>query len=49
MAHRDDAELPAVVGFIGLGRGGPMVRRMVAGGVAVRGYDAADRSVLDMR
>jgi 3-hydroxyisobutyrate dehydrogenase len=34
--------LPGVVGFVGLGRmGDPMVRRVAAGGVAVRGYDAA--------
>jgi 3-hydroxyisobutyrate dehydrogenase len=32
----------ASVGFVGLGRmGAPMVRRLAAGGVAVRGYDAA--------
>jgi 3-hydroxyisobutyrate dehydrogenase len=37
-----EPELPAVVGFVGLGRmGDPMVRRVAAGGVAVRGYDAA--------
>lgn len=37
-----EAELPGVVGFVGLGRmGDPMVRRVAAGGVAVRGYDAA--------
>jgi 3-hydroxyisobutyrate dehydrogenase len=34
--------LPGVVGFVGLGRmGDPMVRRVAAGGVAVRGYDTA--------
>jgi 3-hydroxyisobutyrate dehydrogenase len=37
-----EPELPGVVGFVGLGRmGDPMVRRVAAGGVAVRGYDAA--------
>ncbi|MDT7562416.1 MAG: 3-hydroxyisobutyrate dehydrogenase [Pseudonocardiales bacterium] len=37
-----EPELPGVVGFVGLGRmGDPMVRRVTAGGVAVRGYDAA--------
>jgi 3-hydroxyisobutyrate dehydrogenase len=37
-----EPELPRVVGFVGLGRmGDPMVRRVAAGGVAVRGYDAA--------
>lgn len=36
----------STVGFIGLGRmGAPMVRRLVAGGVAVRGYDAAPAAV----
>ena len=34
--------LPSAVGFVGLGRmGEPMARRLVAGGVAVRGHDAA--------
>jgi 3-hydroxyisobutyrate dehydrogenase len=38
----DAAELPTEVGFIGLGRmGDPMVRRLVGGGVAVRGHDPA--------
>lgn len=37
-----ESGLPGVVGFVGLGRmGDPMVRRVAAGGVAVRGYDAA--------
>jgi 3-hydroxyisobutyrate dehydrogenase len=37
---------PSTVGFIGLGRmGEPMVRRLVTGGVAVRGYDAAPEAV----
>jgi len=34
--------LPGAVGFVGLGRmGEPMARRLVAGGIAVRGHDAA--------
>ena len=34
--------LPSAVGFVGLGRmGEPMARRLVAGGIAVRGHDAA--------
>jgi 3-hydroxyisobutyrate dehydrogenase len=38
--------LPSSVGFVGLGRmGEPMVRRLVAGGVEVRGYDAAPAAV----
>ncbi|MDT7598653.1 MAG: 3-hydroxyisobutyrate dehydrogenase [Pseudonocardiales bacterium] len=37
-----EPELPGVAGFVGLGRmGDPMVRRLAAGGVSVRGYDAA--------
>ncbi|HEY0578241.1 MAG TPA: NAD(P)-dependent oxidoreductase [Pseudonocardia sp.] len=37
---------PSTVGFIGLGRmGEPMVRRLVAGGVTVRGYDSAAEAV----
>ena len=37
-----EAGLPAEVGFVGLGRmGDPMVRRLAAGGVKVRGYDTA--------
>jgi 3-hydroxyisobutyrate dehydrogenase len=36
--------LPGSVGFIGLGRmGAPMVRRLATAGVAVRGYDTAQR------
>ncbi len=39
-----DAQLPATVGFVGLGRmGTPMVRRLAAAGVAVRGHDAVPR------
>ena len=39
--------LPAAVGFVGLGRmGTPMVRRLVAAGVAVRGHDAVARADL---
>ena len=41
------AELPGSVGFVGLGRmGGPMVRRLAAAGIAVRGYDTAPRPEL---
>jgi 3-hydroxyisobutyrate dehydrogenase len=41
------AGLPPVVGFVGLGRmGTPMVRRLAAAGVAVRGYDAVPRPEL---
>lgn len=40
------AELPSTVGFIGLGRmGNPMVRRLAAGGVRVRGYDATPEAI----
>ncbi|TWF82061.1 3-hydroxyisobutyrate dehydrogenase [Pseudonocardia hierapolitana] len=40
--------LPQAVGFVGLGRmGAPMVRRLAAAGVAVRGYDSAPRPELD--
>ena len=36
--------LPGAVGFVGLGRmGTPMVRRLAAAGVAVRGHDAVPR------
>jgi 3-hydroxyisobutyrate dehydrogenase len=39
--------LPAAVGFVGLGRmGEPMVRRLAAAGVAVRGHDTAPRPQL---
>lgn len=39
-------DLPSAVGFIGLGRmGNPMARRLVAGGVAVHGYDTAPEAV----
>jgi 3-hydroxyisobutyrate dehydrogenase len=39
--------LPGAVGFVGLGRmGTPMVRRLAAAGVAVRGYDSAARPEL---
>lgn len=42
MAERDGAPDGAPVGFVGLGRmGAPMVRRLAAGGVTVRGHDAA--------
>jgi 3-hydroxyisobutyrate dehydrogenase len=42
-----EPELPDAVGFVGLGRmGQPMVRRLVAAGVDVRGYDAAPRPEL---
>jgi 3-hydroxyisobutyrate dehydrogenase len=41
-------DLPAAVGFVGLGRmGTPMVRRLAAAGIAVRGYDSAARPELD--
>jgi 3-hydroxyisobutyrate dehydrogenase len=40
-------ELPRAVGFVGLGRmGEPMVRRLAAAGVAVRGHDAVPRPAL---
>ena len=39
--------LPGAVGFVGLGHmGAPMVRRLAAAGVAVRGHDAAPRPEL---
>jgi 3-hydroxyisobutyrate dehydrogenase len=39
--------LPAAVGFVGLGRmGTPMVRRLAAAGVAVRGHDSVSRPEL---
>jgi 3-hydroxyisobutyrate dehydrogenase len=39
--------LPATVGFVGLGRmGTPMVRRLAAAGVAVRGHDSVSRPEL---
>lgn len=42
-----DEGVPASVGFVGLGRmGEPMVRRLVAAGVAVRGHDIAPRDRL---
>jgi 3-hydroxyisobutyrate dehydrogenase len=42
MAERDGAPTGAPVGFVGLGRmGAPMVRNLAAGGVTVRGHDAA--------
>ena len=45
MAER--AGLPQAVGFVGLGRmGTPMVRRLAAAGVDVRGYDTAPRPEL---
>jgi 3-hydroxyisobutyrate dehydrogenase len=41
------ADLPATVGFVGLGRmGTPMVRRLAAAGVAVRGHDTVPRPEL---
>ncbi|WP_281690222.1 NAD(P)-dependent oxidoreductase [Pseudonocardia thermophila] len=41
------ADLPAVVGFVGLGRmGGPMSRRLAAAGITVRGHDAVPRPEL---
>jgi len=41
-----EAGLPSAVGFVGLGRmGDPMVRRLAAGGVQVRGHDAAAEAV----
>ena len=41
------AGLPPAVGFVGLGRmGTPMVQRLTAAGVAVRGYDTASRPEL---
>jgi 3-hydroxyisobutyrate dehydrogenase len=41
------AGLPPAVGFVGLGRmGTPMVQRLAAAGVAVRGYDTASRPEL---
>jgi 3-hydroxyisobutyrate dehydrogenase len=43
----EHAVLPPAVGFVGLGRmGTPMVRRLAAAGVAVRGYDAVPRPEL---
>jgi 3-hydroxyisobutyrate dehydrogenase len=40
-------DLPATVGFVGLGRmGTPMVRRLAAAGVAVRGHDTVARPEL---
>ncbi|OZM75541.1 NAD(P)-dependent oxidoreductase [Pseudonocardia sp. MH-G8] len=40
--------LPGTVGFVGLGRmGEPMVRRLAAAGITVRGHDAAPRPGLD--
>jgi 3-hydroxyisobutyrate dehydrogenase len=42
MAERTSDPLPGPVGFIGLGKmGTPMVRRLAAGGVDVRGHDIA--------
>jgi 3-hydroxyisobutyrate dehydrogenase len=42
-----ESGLPATVGFVGLGRmGTPMVRRLAAAGVAVRGHDAVTRADL---
>jgi 3-hydroxyisobutyrate dehydrogenase len=42
-----DERLPAAVGFVGLGRmGEPMVRRLAAAGIGVRGHDAAPRPAL---
>jgi 3-hydroxyisobutyrate dehydrogenase len=39
--------LPGTVGFVGLGRmGEPMVRRLAAAGISVRGHDAAPRPEL---
>jgi len=41
-----DTALPHAVGFVGLGRmGRPMVRRVAASGVTVRGYDTAPEAV----
>jgi 3-hydroxyisobutyrate dehydrogenase len=41
------AGLPPAVGFVGLGRmGTPMVQRLAAAGIAVRGYDTAPRPEL---
>jgi 3-hydroxyisobutyrate dehydrogenase len=41
------ADLPATVGFVGLGRmGTPMVRRLAAAGVAIRGHDTVPRPEL---
>jgi 3-hydroxyisobutyrate dehydrogenase len=41
------AGLPPAVGFVGLGRmGTPMVQRLAAAGITVRGYDAASRPEL---
>lgn len=41
------ADLPASVGFVGLGRmGTPMVRRLVDAGITVRGYDTVPRPEL---
>ncbi|TQM43674.1 NAD(P)-dependent oxidoreductase [Pseudonocardia cypriaca] len=43
----EHAGLPPAVGFVGLGRmGTPMVQRLAAAGVAVRGYDTASRPEL---
>jgi 3-hydroxyisobutyrate dehydrogenase len=47
MAEQAGAALPSTVGFVGLGRmGTPMVRRLAAAGVAVRGHDAVPRTEL---
>jgi 3-hydroxyisobutyrate dehydrogenase len=44
MADGATNALPSAVGFVGLGRmGEPMVRRLAAAGVAVRGHDAVAR------
>jgi 3-hydroxyisobutyrate dehydrogenase len=41
------ADLPGTVGFVGLGRmGDPMVRRLAAAGITVRGHDAVPRPEL---
>jgi 3-hydroxyisobutyrate dehydrogenase len=43
----EPAGLPGAVGFVGLGRmGGPMVARLAAASVAVRGHDTAPRAEL---
>jgi 3-hydroxyisobutyrate dehydrogenase len=47
VAEQQGPALPGTVGFVGLGRmGEPMVRRLAAAGVTVRGHDAVPRPAL---
>jgi 3-hydroxyisobutyrate dehydrogenase len=49
MTEPRESALPQAVGFIGLGRmGDPMARRLVAGGVTVRGHDSAPEAVKEL-